>query len=122
MTLGRTIKRACAIAAASAATLAMSGMTASASDHDHGVEPHGHVMLLHAVWTGSGPGTDVKSYAKCVDLAGGNVVGAHHDTVHTGRAGQALRTNAGHLVLPTFGGWDCAVLATIIPPSGRPGR
>jgi hypothetical protein len=116
MTLGRTIKRAGAIAAVTAATLAFGSVTASADGHGEGLPPHGHVMLLHADWEGSGPGTVIKSYAKCVDVAGGNIQPAHHDTIHMGRAGQALRTKAGHLVIPTFGGWTCADLAGLIPP------
>lgn len=119
MTLGRTIKRACAIAAATATTLAVGGATASADGDGGEPPPHGHVMLLHAVWTGSGPGTDVESYAKCVDLAGGNIQPSHHVTVHTGRAGHALRTNAGHLVIPTFGGWTCADIPPSVPGGGK---
>ncbi len=110
MTLGQTIKRSCAVAAVMATTLAVGGATASAHGADAVGQPpaHGHVMLLDAVWTGSGPGTVVESYAKCVDLAGGNVQPSHHTTVHTGRAGHALRTNAGHLVIPMYGGRTCA--------------
>ena len=102
MTLGRTIKRACAIAAASAATLAMSGMTASASDHDHGVPDHGHVLLL---------GVTEDGFRKCVDLAGGRSVPlvAHHDRVHAPEIGEDGRginvrgiRQAGHAVVPTF--------------------
>ncbi len=110
MTLGQTIKRTCAVAAVMATTLAVGGATASADGAVGQPPPHGHVMLLDAVWTGSGPGTVVKSYARCVDLAGSNVQPSHHTTVHTGRAGHALRTNAGHLVIPTYGGRTCADL------------
>ena len=103
MTLGRTIKRACAIAAASAATLATGGITASASDHDHGVPDHGHILLL-------GFNGEDFTYRKCVDLAGGRSVPlvAHHDRVHapeTGEDGRGINVRgirqAGHAVVPT---------------------
>ncbi len=94
---------------------------AAASGHGgHEVPPHGHVLLLHATWTGPGvgPGTMPTSYARCIDLAAGQNIAAHHDTVHTGRAGQALR-GAGHLVVPTFGFDGCAELARLLPPTPR---
>lgn len=90
--------------AAMALTLGMVGV-ASAEEHGQPWPEHGHIMLLHAEWTGVGSqGTlEITSYKKCVDLAGGNKNDrAHHTTIHTGRAGQAL-AGAGHLVLPTTG-------------------
>jgi hypothetical protein len=67
----------------------------------HGPPAHPHVLLLHAEWTGSGPSTQILSYERCVDLANGRSLPnpVHHDTVHEGRAGAALRS-AGHLVVP----------------------
>lgn len=91
---------------------------AAASGHGDGPPPHGHVLLLHATWTGSGPATQVSSYAKCIDLANGQVIPAHHDTIHTGPAGDALK-RVGHLVMPTFGGWDCADFEEILDPTPR---
>jgi hypothetical protein len=84
------------------------------------IPPHGHVKLLHADVEGFGPGTVIHSYAKCIDLAGGNELPllSHHERVHFGTAGQKLRA-AGHLIIPTspFGPVaDCAELETLIPP------
>lgn len=76
----------------------------SAADEPGATPEHGHIRLLHATWMGPGvgPDTEVLSYRKCIDVAGGNALPlqAHHNTVHTGRAGQALR-GAGHLTIPT---------------------
>lgn len=89
-----------------ALVLALGMMTGvSAADEHPGDTPeHGHIRLLHATWTGPGfgPATHVLSYRKCVDLAAGKALPlqAHHNTVHTGRAGKALR-GAGHLTIPT---------------------
>ena len=101
---------------------------ATASDHGgHEVPPHGHMLLLHATWdvveTPAGPRFFPTSYARCVDLAAGRNIAAHHDTVHTGRAGQALR-GAGHLVIPNsqlspMAPADCAGLAELLPPRGK---
>lgn len=98
-------------------TLGMVGV-ASATDHGHPWPEHGHIKLLHAEWTGSGPTTEVTSYRKCIDVAGGNTNDhAHHTTIHRGRAGQAL-AQAGHLVIPTtpLGPFaDCAELEAALP-------
>jgi hypothetical protein len=100
MTFGRTIKRTCAIAVATAATLALSGVTASA---DSGVPDHGHILLI-------GFNSEDFAYRKCVDLAGGRSVPlvAHHDQVHAPEIGQDGRginvrgiRQAGHAVVPT---------------------
>jgi hypothetical protein len=96
---------------------------ASAAEEEHGDPPeHGHIRLLHATGTGPGvgPGTEVLSYRKCIDLANGKALPmqAHHHTVHTGRAGQALR-GAGHLTIPTAPLtpiMNCAHFATLLPP------
>jgi hypothetical protein len=103
MTLGRTIKRGCAIAAASAATLALSGVTASADGGEHTTPDHGHILLI-----GFDPATF--SFRKCVDLAGGKSVPlvAHHERVHAPQIGPDDRginvrgiRQAGHAVIPT---------------------
>lgn len=69
---------------------------------------------------GVGPETELISYGKCIDLAAGQALPlqSHHDRIHTGRAGAALR-GAGHLTIPTAplsGIQDCAHLATFLPP------
>lgn len=62
---------------------------------------HGHLMLIGAEWTGSGPTTVVTSFRHCVTLAAGEALpmNAHHSNVHRGRAGEAL-AEAGNLVVP----------------------
>ena len=117
-------KRITATLAAMLLAIGLLAAPAAASDHSgHEVPPHGHMLLLHATWTGPGvgPGTMPTSYARCVDLAAGRNNAAHHDTVHTGRAGQALR-GAGHLVVPTFAVPNCEALAKFLPPTPRGGR
>lgn len=78
----------------------------------HGPPEHGHVLLLHATTvpnTGyvdgdpmTGPPVFPTDYERCVELANGRALPnhAHHTGAHTGRAGQALREQAGHLVVP----------------------
>ena len=131
MTLGRTIKRACAIAAVTAATLAVGGATASAGGHgDHGVPEHGHIKLLHVQIDfgfdedGTLVQADLTGYARCIDhpAGRGNSWSAHHDSIHTGNAGEAL-FNAGHLVLPVVPlgpPWrtDCAGIAAQLEEYG----
>ncbi len=115
------MRRTLTLVAALATMLGMAAMPAAA-DQTAETPLHGHVLLLHAEWTGPGvgPGTGLISYGKCIDLAGGKALPlrAHHDTVHTGRAGAALR-GAGHLTVPTapltsFS--SCADLAAGFPP------
>lgn len=56
---------------------------------------HNHMLLI-------GVNEAELTYRKCVDLAAGKALrlNAHHDHLHTGQAGQALR-GAGHFVLPS---------------------
>ena len=80
--------------------LLMAGGLAVAMGHDD--EPpveHGHVLVLGLQFDGDG----IPSIRKCVDLANGRALrnNAHHDHLHEGRAGEALRTRAGHAVIPT---------------------
>lgn len=137
MTLGRTIKRTCAIAAASAATLAFSGTTTSATKHD--VEEHGHVKLLHVQIDFEFENdqlvtADLTGYARCIDHRAGRGKSwrAHHHSIHTGNAGDAL-FDAGHLVIPVHPlgpPWrtDCAGIASqlemgpisLLPPPPPP--
>ena len=87
-------------AAIGALAVATVNLTSSATA-DEGPPLHGHIMLIGAVWEGEGPGTVVKSFRRCITLASGNVLSlqAHHQTVHRGQAGEALRA-AGNLVIP----------------------
>jgi hypothetical protein len=115
------MRRIMMLVAALAAVLGMVAMPATAHE-EPGTPLHGHVRLLHAEWTGPGvgPETVLISYGKCIDLAGGKALPlqAHHETVHTGRAGAALR-GAGHLTIPTYPLTpfrNCAELAGLLPP------
>jgi hypothetical protein len=106
-------------AVAAVAALALIGGPAVGSTGASELPEHGHVMLLGAVWTGSGPGTEISSYERCVDLANGRALKnhAHHATIHTGTSAAAVK-KSGHLVLPTAPlapEWltGCAAIATI---------
>jgi hypothetical protein len=90
-----------AAAALISAMVAVGGTTTGTAGASE-LPEHGHVMLLGAVWTGSGPSTDVKSYDRCVDLANGNALKnhAHHANIHMGTASDAVK-KSGHLVIPT---------------------
>lgn len=95
--------------AAIAVTLGVSAAPAAAFTD----EPHAHAKLLHFQ-----EGPDGLSWQKCVDLAGGNALrnnSTHHETVHTGRAGEALRS-AGHLVVP----YSCADFRALLEQFGVP--
>jgi hypothetical protein len=89
-------------AAALVAAMALIGSTTAGPADASELPEHGHVMLIGAVWTGSGPSTDVQSYERCVDLANGRALKnhAHHAHLHTGVAGNAVK-KSGHLVIPT---------------------
>lgn len=97
-TPARTARRtARGVSLALAFLLALSTIATPALAHSDPAEtPHGHVLLLHASFVDG-----QLSYARCVDLANGRSVPGHHDSIHTGNAGEALRTQAGHLVIPT---------------------
>jgi hypothetical protein len=102
------------------ALVIMLGMTAvPVAAHEH-VPPHGHMLILGIQFDETG---EPVSYQKCVDLANNRALPlhAHHETVHTGTAGEAL-FNAGHVVVPTspltpFA--DCAHLAELFGPPSR---
>ena len=105
-----------------AAMLMMLGLlagTAGARPPSDSPDAHGHIKLLHVEFDATG---EPIGYAKCIDVAGGNRNShAHHSTIHTGRAGQAL-AQAGHMVVPTANltPWaDCAGFAQVtgISPS-----
>ena len=74
--------------------LLMAGSLAMAD----GPVEHGHVLVLGLQFDSDGN----PSIRKCVDLANGRALrnNAHHDHLHTGRAGEAL-IRAGHMVIPT---------------------
>lgn len=59
--------------------------------------PHPHMLVLHLEFENGQP----VGFGKCIDVAAGRSVPlhAHHDHIHTGRAGQAL-SSAGHAVIP----------------------
>lgn len=106
-----------------AALLAMgllAGAALAAGHNGDGPPPHPHMLLQqveidpdmfdHGALTG---------FRRCVDLAANRPVPnhAHHNHIHTGRAGMAL-ANAGHAVVPgaPLTPWaDCAALADDLP-------
>jgi len=92
-------RRICAAAALGALAISTVGLTTPATADDPPL--HGHVMLVGAEFTGTGPGTVITSIRNCVTLAAGKQLPlhVHHSSVHRGRAGEALR-NAGNLVVP----------------------
>jgi hypothetical protein len=80
------------------ATLSM--LTALAAPAmSQGPPPHPHMLVLGLEFDGDGE--DPVGYRSCVDLAGNRKLPlhAHHDHIHTGRAGEAL-WGAGHAVVP----------------------
>ncbi|TVR88395.1 MAG: hypothetical protein EA416_13565 [Trueperaceae bacterium] len=78
--------------------LLMVGGMVWAMGEDHGPVEHGHVLVLGLQYDDEGN----PSIRKCVDLANGRALrnNAHHDHLHTGRAGEAV-AGAGHAVIPT---------------------
>ncbi|NDL55812.1 hypothetical protein [Phytoactinopolyspora mesophila] len=63
------------------------------------VPPHPHMLVLGLQLDADG---EPVGFKRCVDLAAGKPVplNAHHAHVHTGTAGEMLRTKAGHAVVP----------------------
>lgn len=86
---------------------------AAARGHGHGggggggwENEHPHALLLHATFIENtlpfGPPVVAVDWERCVDLAGGKALrkSNHHTGIHQGAAGSALRSNAGHSVVP----------------------
>jgi hypothetical protein len=102
------MKRTLTLVAVLVMTLGMTAMPALAAGHH---DDHGHVLLLHADYDPnpnfdpqdpeSGPPYFLRGFGKCVDISNGRAhpLHVHHDTIHQGRAGEALR-GAGHLTVP----------------------
>jgi hypothetical protein len=117
-----------------AALLAL-GVLAPAASADEGGEPppHGHMLVQRLdvqeelVEIDGEPWLEVTlTFRRCVDVAAGRYLPlqAHHDSIHTGSAGAALRDNAGHYVIPTvISPWEnCADLIAnpvILEPLGE---
>jgi hypothetical protein len=100
----------------SAVLVMLMGTTALSVAADDDIPPHGHMLILGIEFGDDGSIT----YRKCVDLANNQALklNAHHDHVHVGTAGDALR-NAGHYPVPTspLSPIDnCAHLAEIFGP------
>jgi hypothetical protein len=85
------------------------------------VEPHGHMLVQHpefgVVLVDGEPWFGVTSIRKCVDLAAGRhlPLHAHHDTIHTGKAGVMLAERADIHIVPTFEFANCAELEAALP-------
>ena len=87
--------------------------TPAMASADEGPPPHGHIFVLGVEFGPTGI-----TYRKCLELANGQALplNAHHEHVHTGRAGEALRDNAGNFPIPMFAIPDCAHLAEELGP------
>ena len=100
------------LATAAALTLTLAG--AAQADQTPAPPEHGHMLVLGIEF-----GEDGVRYRKCVDIAAGQAlpVHVHHDGLHAGTAGDALR-NAGNFPVPTapLTPWrNCADLAKTFP-------
>ena len=93
--------------------------------HEYGHTPdHPHMLVqrpqIDVVFIGETPFVAVVGWRTCVDLAAGRNVplNAHHDGIHTGRAGQALFENANIWIIPgaPLTDWaNCAALTAALP-------
>lgn len=85
------------VLAASLGLAAASVTVAQAQEHEATPE-HGHLLVTGITFDDTG---EPVSFKKCRLIANGQAVPlhAHHATVHTGRAGEAL-WNAGNAVVP----------------------
>ena len=102
------------------AGLAVAGMTLGLAGPAQAQPPrHSHVKLIHADIRVVDGQRMLFGYHRCIDLrAQGDNWLAHHHSIHTGRAGEALR-EAGHVVAPTTPLSplrDCAHLASMTLP------
>ena len=103
-----------AAAAATATALALAAAGAAQADETPAPPEHGHMLVLGLEF-----GEDGVSYRRCVDIAAGKAlaVHVHHDGLHAGTAGDALR-RAGNFPVPTapLTPWrNCADLAKDFP-------
>jgi hypothetical protein len=93
--------------------------------HQHGPTPdHPHMLVqapqIDIIYIDEAAFVAVVGWRQCVDLAAGRNVplNAHHDGIHTGRAGQALFANANIWVVPgaPLTPWaNCAALRAALP-------
>jgi hypothetical protein len=108
-----------------AALLALSMMVGPgvADEHQEGPPPeHGHLFVQRPVIEfladgPQGPGVYATGFRKCVDLPVVPLT-AHHSSLHTGSAGEALVEHAGHAVVPAapLTPWEsCADLEAALP-------
>jgi hypothetical protein len=100
--------------------IAMLGATGLGPVLAHGVPDHPHMLVQRPVVEIIDGAPYLVGFRKCVDLAGGRNVplNAHHDHIHTGRAGEALFERAGHAVIPgaPLSPWaNCAALQAALP-------
>ena len=117
----RRATRTAALLAAIATALAVTTLSAGADEH---IPEHGH-MLVQRPEFGVITIDNVDYLAavgarRCVDLAAGQALhlGAHHERVHFGTAGEMLESKAGQAVVPTapFSPWEnCTALEAALP-------
>jgi hypothetical protein len=118
------MKRRLTLIAVVAVLASMAALPSVAEDHDFEFPEHGHMLVqrpeIGIVTVDDVDFEAVLGFRKCVDMAGGRALhlGAHHDRVHFGTAGQMLDQKAGHAVVPTapLTPWDdCAALEAALP-------
>ena len=112
------MKKSWSLALAVVMVLGLLAAPVSAHEGEEGLPEHGHMLLQRPEWMLVGVDDEYATieltFRRCVDLAGGRALPlhAHHDTIHTGRAGQALWETARNGVIPTgISPWEnCADL------------
>lgn len=107
---------------AAATPLVLSLMVTPGIAHEEMEGSHGHLFIHEPVFEylvdgPDGSGVYATGFRKCIDLPE-VPLNAHHASLHTGTAGEALGERAGHAVVPTapLTPWaTCAELADDLP-------
>ena len=108
------MKRIVALLSATLLGVALLAIPATAQpEHPHALVLHPEVEVIDGVPT-------LVGFHRCVDLAANRALPhvAHHNTIHTGTAGEMLFDKAGHAVVPLapLTGWeDCADFEAALP-------
>jgi hypothetical protein len=101
------MKKSWSLALAVVMVLGLFAAPVSAHEGEEDLPEHGHMLLQRPEWVLVGVDEEYATieltFRRCVDLAGGRALPlhVHHDTVHTGRAGQALWGRTQNGVIPT---------------------
>jgi hypothetical protein len=100
------MKRSRSLALVVVVVLGLFAAPVSAHEEEPSLPEHGHMLLQRPDFVLVGVDDEYATiqltFRRCVDLAGGRALPlhAHHDTVHTGRAGQALWEMTPNGVIP----------------------